>query len=126
MKNEIKELLIALKDITKDFIAELVAIILDANTMSKTFTKRIEIIDVLLGDKNAQKAIDAKEMEVPKVVKKEVTLEEVRTKLAKLSRNGHTKEVKALLLKYGAEKLSDIDKEKYEALLTDAEGIKNN
>lgn len=125
MKNEIKEFLIALKDITKDFIAELVAIILDANTMSETFTKRIAIIDLLLGDENTHKAIEAKEVEVPKVVKKEVTLEEVRTKLAKLSRNGHTKEVKALLLKYGAEKLSDIDKEKYEALLTDAEGIKN-
>lgn len=125
MKNEVKEFLIALKDIAKDFIAELAAISSDANKMSQTVTKGIAIIDVLLGDENAPKAIEAKVVEAPKAAKKEVTLEEVRIKLANLSRNGHTKEVKALLLKYGADKLSAINKEKYEALLADAEGIGN-
>ena len=125
MKNEVKEFLIALKDIAKDFIAELAAISNDANKMSQTITKGIAVIDILLGDENAPKAIEAKAVETPKAEKKEVTLEEVRVRLANLSRNGHTKEVKALLLKYGAEKLSAIDKSKYEALLADAEGIGN-
>lgn len=125
MKNEVKEFLIALKDIAKDFIAELSTISLEANKMSETFTKGISVIDALLGGENTPRVIEANVVEEPKEEKKEVTLEEVRTKLANLSRNGHTKEVKALLLKYGADKLSAIDKDKYEALLADAEGIGN-
>lgn len=93
--------------------------------MSETFTKGISVIDALLGGENTSRVIEANVVEEPKEEKKEVTLEEVRTKLANLSRNGHTKEVKALLLKYGADKLSAIDKDKYEALLADAEGIGN-
>lgn len=125
MKNEVKEFLIALKDIAKDFIAELSTISLEANKMSETFTKGISVIDALLGGENTPRVIEANVVEEPKEEKKEVTLEEVRTKLANLSRNGHTKEVKALLLKYGADKLSAIDKDKYEALLADAEEIGN-
>lgn len=125
MKNEVKEFLTALKDIAKDFIAELATISLEANKMSETFTKGISVIDALLGGESTPKAIEANVVEEPKEDKKEVTLEEVRTKLANLSRNGHTKEVKALLSKYGADKLSAIDKDMYEALLADAEGIGN-
>lgn len=125
MKNEVKEFLIALKDIAKDFIAELSTISLEANKMSETFTKGISVIDALLGGENTPRVIEANVVEESKEEKKEVTLEEVRTKLANLSRNGHTKEVKALLLKYGADKLSAIDKDKYEALLADAEEIGN-
>lgn len=50
-----------------------------------------------------------------------LTLEQVRAVLAEKSRAGHTAEVKALLLKHGADKLSDIDPEHYAALLADAE-----
>ena len=125
MKNEVKEFLIALKDIAKDFIEELATISLEANKMSETFTKEISVIDALLGGENTPRAIEANVVEETREEKKEVTLEEVRTKLVNLSRNGYTKKVKALLLKYGADKLSAIDKDKYEALLADAEGIGN-
>jgi hypothetical protein len=57
--------------------------------------------------------------------KKEYTLEEVRSVLAKKSQSGHTAEVKALLTKYGVDKLSAVDPSKYEALLKDAEDIKD-
>ena len=50
-----------------------------------------------------------------------LTLEQVRAVLAEKSRAGHTAEVKALLLKHGADKLSDIDPAQYPALLADAE-----
>lgn len=50
-----------------------------------------------------------------------LTLEQVRAVLAEKSRAGHTAAVKALLLKHGADKLSDIDPVNYAALLTDAE-----
>lgn len=50
-----------------------------------------------------------------------LTLEQVRAALAEKSRAGHTAEVKALLIKHGADKLSDIDPAEYPALLAEAE-----
>lgn len=44
--------------------------------------------------------------------------------LAEKSRAGHTAEVKALLTKHGADKLSDIDPAEYPALLADAEVLR--
>lgn len=52
-------------------------------------------------------------------------LEDVRAILAEKSRAGHTAEVRALLKKYGAAKLSEIDPSNYEALLQHAEVIGN-
>lgn len=52
-----------------------------------------------------------------------LSLEDVRAKLADLSRSGKTAEVKALIKKYGANKLSEVKPEDYEALLADAEVI---
>ena len=51
------------------------------------------------------------------------TLEAVRAVLAEKSRTGHTAEVRSLLEKYGATKLSQIDPTNYKALLADAEVI---
>lgn len=55
---------------------------------------------------------------------KKIGLEDVRAVLAKLSQHGKTAEVKDLITKYGATKLSDVDEGKYKDLLKDAEGIK--
>ena len=52
---------------------------------------------------------------------KPLTLEEVRAVLAEKSRSGHTEEVRALLNKHGADKLSEIDPAEYAALLAEAE-----
>ena len=52
---------------------------------------------------------------------KPLTLEEVRAVLAEKSRSGHTEEVRALLNKHGADKLSEIDPAEYPALLAEAE-----
>ena len=54
---------------------------------------------------------------MPAQEEKSMTLAEVRAVLAEKSRAGHTAEVRELLLKHGAEKVSDIDP----ALLADAE-----
>jgi len=51
------------------------------------------------------------------------TLEAVRAVLAEKSRTGHSAEVRSLLEKYGATKLSQIDPANYKALLADAEVI---
>lgn len=52
---------------------------------------------------------------------KVVTLEQVRAVLAEKSHDGLTAEVRALLEKYGAQKLSAVDPKDYAALLKDAE-----
>ena len=54
---------------------------------------------------------------------KEYTLEDVRAALAEKSRAGKTDEVKALISKYGADRLSSIDPSNYAALMADAEVI---
>ena len=55
------------------------------------------------------------------LVPKPIALEQVRAVLAEKSRSGHTAQVRALLEKHGAAKLSEIDPAKYGALLAEAE-----
>lgn len=57
--------------------------------------------------------------------KPEIKLEDVRAVLAEKSRAGHTAEVRDLLQKYGAAKLSAVAPANYEALMKDAEVIGN-
>ncbi len=66
-----------------------------------------------------------KEYEKNHPVKEEpkITLEDVRARLAQLSRDGKTAQVKTLIQKYGANKLSEVNPDDYEALLLDAEVI---
>lgn len=56
---------------------------------------------------------------------KPLTLEAVRAVLAEKSRNGHTAKIRELLEKHGAAKLSEIDPQKYSALLAEAEVLGN-
>lgn len=74
------------------------------------------------GDDNEVQATEAPTKKEPKP---ELKLEDVRAVLAEKSRAGHTAEVRALLKKYGAAKLSEIDPTNYEALMKDAEVIGN-
>ena len=52
-----------------------------------------------------------------------LTLEAVRAVLADKSRAGFTAQIRSLLQKYGADKLSGIDPVNYKALLEDVEGL---
>lgn len=54
---------------------------------------------------------------------KTITLEEVRAVLAEKSHDGYTDQVRGLLQKYGAEKLSGVAPKHYAALLKDAEEV---
>lgn len=53
----------------------------------------------------------------------QLKLEDVRAVLADMSRKGHTAEIRDLLQKYGAAKLSGIDPANYSALLKDVEEL---
>ena len=70
--------------------------------------------------KAAPKQIEAK-AEEPEPQAKEYTFTEVRTFLAEKSRAGHTAEVKKILAAHGADKLSDLDKAEYAAVMAEAE-----
>ena len=78
----------------------------------------------------AQEAVPETEAEKPKTKpiqeeKKAFTLEEVRTILAEKSREGFTGQVKEILAKYGAKKLSEIDPSQYEAVVAEVEVLKD-
>ena len=74
------------------------------------------------GDDDEAKVTEAPAKKKPKL---ELKLEDVRAVLAEKSRAGHTAEVRALLKKYGAAKLSEIDPANYGVLMKDAEVIGN-
>ena len=56
---------------------------------------------------------------------KALTLEEVRAILAEKSRDGLTAQIRGLLQKYGATKLSAVDPTRYGGLVADAEVLGN-
>ena len=74
-----------------------------------------------IADELAEKFGDVEKKEA----KPALTLEEVRNVLAEKSRNGFTAEIKELLKKYGASKLSEVDSKYYESLLKDTEELNN-
>lgn len=61
--------------------------------------------------------------EQPKQDEKTISFVELRSRLAEISRNGHTSEIKELIAKHGAEKLSDVAETAYAALLAEAEAL---
>lgn len=62
-----------------------------------------------------------KEETVKKAVEKPVTLEEVRSVLANLSRSGQKETVLKLLQKHGGSRLSEVPPGRYAALFADAQ-----
>ena len=69
-------------------------------------------------------AVEApKEQPAPEEKTETVTFVQLRSRLSEISRAGHTQEVKELIAKYGADKLSDIAEADYAAVLAEAEGL---
>lgn len=92
-----------------------------ANAMTQSEPAEVPAENAGKKTKKADTKAATEEAPSPAPEEKPLTLEEVRAVLAEKSRAGHTAEVKALLTKHGADKLSDIDPAKYPALLADAE-----
>ena len=61
----------------------------------------------------------------PKTIqdKKAISIEEVRSLLAEKSQAGKGPEIRALIVKYGADKLTDLEPSYYEALLNEVEAL---
>lgn len=75
-------------------------------------------------EKDEPQAAEApKEQPTPKQEEATVTFVQLRSRLSEISRSGKTAEVKELIAKYGASKLSDIAESNYAAVLAEAEGL---
>ena len=75
-------------------------------------------------DKDEPQAAEApKEQPAPEQKAETVTFVQLRSRLSEISRSGKTAEVKELIAKYGASKLSDIAESDYAAVLAEAEGL---
>lgn len=70
-----------------------------------------------------QTAETPKEQPAPEQKTETVTFVQLRSRLSEISRTGHTQEIKELITRYGADKLSDIAEADYAAVLAEAEGL---
>ena len=78
------------------------------------------------GKSPAKKTVPKKKVaEESKAETKALTLEDVRAACANKSRQGLTADVKALITKHGADKLSGVDPSEYKALLAEVEVLGN-
>jgi len=81
------------------------------------------IAEALASNEESPRTEEKTPVKKEKPKKKELSLEEVRTLLAQKSQAGYTADIKKLLEKYGATKLSEIDAKDYEVLMKDAEEL---
>lgn len=103
------EITVNLKVDASDLVAAIAAL-----TTALAGTQTVEV-ETAKPEPEATEPTEAKEPEI--------TLETVRAKLAALSQGGKQAEVKALIAKFGAKKLTDIPAEKYPTLMAEAEGL---
>ena len=101
-------------------ISELELAIRDLRTAAATIN---DVADTLAEMFSTASADEAPSVATP--AEPTLTMEQVRAVLADKSRMGFTAEIRALLQKYGAAKLSGIDPAHYKALVADAEVLGN-
>ena len=97
-------------------ISELDMAIRDLRSAAATINDVADTLAEVFSTESADEAPDAAAPAEP-----QLTLEQVRAVLADKSRMGFTTEIRSLLQKYGAAKLSGIDPVHYEALVAEAE-----
>ncbi|WP_446898868.1 hypothetical protein ACSVC9_02800 [Clostridium sp. LBM24168] len=95
--------------IIQDIIVNLKGITSSLETLVKTLNESAD----------SEQKKNTKEIE-----QKQPTLEEVRAAMAEKNREGHREEVKAILVKYGANKLTALDPEHYVEVLKKVGEIK--
>ncbi len=102
--------------------SELAHIIEELRNAATALCSVAENLSTLFADQAEQNTTPAPTIQK---AEKPLTLEAVRAVLAEKSRDGHTADIRAILEKHGAAKLSEIDPTKYTALLADAEALGN-
>lgn len=101
-----------------------IKLLLDVVNDMRSLADSIQAVcDVMTDGDSARKEEPATKAEVVKEA--DIPLEKVRMVLAQKSQQGFTAEVRGIIGKYGAEKLSAVDKVHYADILKDAEGLGN-
>jgi hypothetical protein len=101
----------------------LLDVVNDLKKLAGSLQTLADTLDTKASAGEAQRETPAQVTET-KPAEKKITLEQVRAVLAEKSHDGFTAEIRALLEKYGADKLSKINQANYAALLADAEELK--
>lgn len=105
-------------------MSEIAMTIEELRSAAAAITDAANYLAQLFSGEEADKQQNSK-VAVKKEAKTVLKLEDVRAILSEKSRAGYTADVRELLQKYGASKLSQVDPANYEALLHDAEVIGN-
>ncbi len=96
---------------------ELDAALTGLSEHSKGILEAVQAVREILSGRAADEAAET----APE--KKPFTLEDVRAALLEKRKAGYKDEVKALLVRHGAERLTEIDPAEYDAMMEEAEGI---
>lgn len=103
-----------------------IKLLLDVVSDMRSLADSIQAVAEVMAD---NEPVETKEptttVKEPKPKKKEITLEEVRAKLAEKSQAGLTAEVREIIKKYGGSKLSEVDSKHYANMLKDVEVLGN-
>lgn len=103
-----------------------IKLLLDVVSDMRSLADSIQAVaDAMASNEPVETAEPVKNEKNPKPKKKEITLEEVRAKLAEKSQAGFTAEVRKIIEKFGGTKLSEIAPEHYTDVLKDAEVLRN-
>ena len=104
-------------------LSELATVIEDLRKAAESILSAADTLTEMFGGSDTPSPSPSSESAVP--AKPTITLEQVRAVLAEKSHDGFTAEIRSLLQKHGADKLSLIDPSKYESLMKDAEALGN-
>lgn len=104
-----------------EYVKKMLVISKQFKEISETIEELCHMVKTISKKDDIQPELPFEEKEEEK--KPSVTLEQVRGLLAAKSRDGFTAEVRSLITKYGADRLSEIDPKNYEAVIKEAEGI---
>ena len=106
-----------------------VKLLLDVVEDMRSLADSIQAVaDAMMQSNAPADTAQAEPAETPKpqeTKKHPVTIEEVRAVLVPLTQKGLGAEIRAIFQKYGAGKLSEIKADDYEAVIAEAEGLKN-
>lgn len=104
--------------IIQDIIVNIISISNNLEALAQVLNE--SILPISEETKTVEKELSKDEAPKPK----QPTLEEVREAMAQKNREGHREEVKAVLLKYGAKKLTSLDEKHYADVLKEVGEIK--
>lgn len=103
-------------------LSEIALIIRELSDIVSSLNDIVSRLNVLFSTEDKPTIQSAEPKKLPK---KQLTLEEVRAVCAEKSRAGFTAEVKAIIAKHGADKLSAVKPEDYESVLANVEVLGN-